>query len=221
MFGTNPAGRPNDPPGATTAGRSEPSEQSRTRQSPGLEQFFVALRDTIGLSILDFAGASQANIGFITSLGHRIYSEDFLRTLELSFGGEGDFYENQADQERIDSFFQQTLTFPDGHFDGALIWDCLQYMNPVLLQQTLEQLRRILRPNAYLLAFFHADEKVTNVPLYSYRIVDQKTLLLCQRGTREPAQFFNNRALERVFSDFQSIKFFLTRDHLREVIVKR
>jgi hypothetical protein len=45
--------------------------------------------------------------------------------------------------------------------------------------------------------------------------------MLTSRGTRAPAQFFNNRALEKLFSRFQSLKFFLTRDSLREVIVKR
>jgi hypothetical protein len=45
--------------------------------------------------------------------------------------------------------------------------------------------------------------------------------LLVDRGRRRPAQFFNNRSLERLFQDFQSVKFFLTRNHLREVIVRR
>jgi hypothetical protein len=44
---------------------------------------------------------------------------------------------------------------------------------------------------------------------------------MAARGQRKPAQIFNNRSLERLFQDFQSVKFFLTRDHLREVIVRR
>jgi lysyl-tRNA synthetase class 2 len=42
---------------------------------------------------------------------------------------------------------------------------------------------------------------------------------LLQRGER--LQIFNNRSLEKLFQDFQSVKFFLTRDRLREVIVRR
>jgi hypothetical protein len=71
-----------------------------------------------------------------------------------------------------------------------------------------------------MLAFFHADEKVKEVPLYSYRISDEKTLQLTPRGTRRRAQFFNNRGLEKLFHK-QTIKFFLTRDSLREIIVRR
>ncbi|MGH9667993.1 MAG: hypothetical protein ACRD9L_26550, partial [Bryobacteraceae bacterium] len=59
------------------------------------------------------------------------------------------------------------------------------------------------------------------IPIYTYRISDGKTLQLSQRGKRVPAQFFNNRSLEKLFQKFASVKFFLTRDHLREVIVKR
>jgi hypothetical protein len=40
-------------------------------------------------------------------------------------------------------------------------------------------------------------------------------------GSRRPAQLFNNRTLEKLFQKFDSVKFFLTRENLREVIVKR
>ena len=41
------------------------------------------------------------------------------------------------------------------------------------------------------------------------------------REERRPVQYFNNRHLEKIFQEFASVKFFLTRDNLREVIVKR
>jgi hypothetical protein len=47
-----------------------------------------------------------------------------------------------------------------------------------------------------------------------------KTLQVAQSGTRQPAQLFNNRRLEKLFNTFGSVKFFLTRERLREVIVK-
>jgi hypothetical protein len=101
------------------------------------------------------------------------------------------------------------------------VWDCLQFLTPHLLQLTVDRLYETLRPDSYLLAFFHANDKVREIPLYHYRIQDQKTLLLTPHGIREQAQFFNNRALEKLFHRFQSVKFFLTRDNLREIIVRR
>src|SRR6476646_1544828 len=48
------------------------SSSTIARRSNGAEQFFSALQGTEGLSILDLGGASQANISFITDLGHRL-----------------------------------------------------------------------------------------------------------------------------------------------------
>lgn len=190
-----------------------------SRPSRGLEQFFTYVRGQVGLSVLDFAGASQENINFITNLGHRLYSEDFVRTLDDVFGGEDP--NDQANQGRIDQFLRQTLNFEKDQFDGVLVWDVLQYLTPALLTATLEKLCTIVRPQGYLLAYFHADEKARQVPFYSFRIKDQKNLLINQRGTRTPAQIFNNRSLEKLFQKFESVKFFLTREQLREVIVRR
>ena len=85
------------------------AETVASRQSRGLEQFFSCIRDQTGLTILDLGGASQANVSFITSLGHKLYSEDFLRTMQETFG------EDEADQSnpgRIEYFLRQSLELP-------------------------------------------------------------------------------------------------------------
>ena len=75
----------------------------------------------------------------------------------------------------MDQFLQENLAFPYDSFDGALVWDSLQFLSPHLLQITVDRLFDTLRPDSYLLAFFHADEKAKQIPLYNYRIADQKT----------------------------------------------
>lgn len=193
---------------------------AQSRNSNGLDQFLASIQGRSGLTLLDLAGASQNNIDFLTAFGHRLYSDDIVRTLDEAFGRD-EFVENQSDAARAEFFLQTTLDFPEESFDGALLWDTLQFLAPPLLQLTVDRLYRILRPGAYLLAFFNSDEKVKTVPVCSYRIADRKTLILAPRGHSRPAQFFNNRSLEKMFQNFQSLKFFLTRDHLREVIVRR
>jgi hypothetical protein len=191
-----------------------------TRHSHGLDQFCASLEERPGLSILDLAGANQATVSFLTSYGHRLYSDDFLHQLDLCFG-EGDFYENQANPLKVAQFLESAANFPDLHFDGVLVWDTLQFLSASLLQTVVGRLRGAMRPGACLLAFFHAQERVDTIPTYSYRISDHRQIHLAARGARRPAQFFNNRSLEKLFQDFESVKFFLTRDHLREVIVRR
>jgi hypothetical protein len=193
-------------------------ETVTTRQSRGLEEFFTYIRDQSGLTILDLGGATQQNVSFITNLGHRLYSEDFLQILNETFGGE-DAVE-QSNPGRIDYFLRQSLDYPEGHFDGVLIWDTLEYLQPALLNAVVERMHTIVRPRSYMLAFFHSDDRLDTAPYYTFRIQDVNMLQVAQRGARHPAQLFNNRSLEKLFSRYESVKFFLTRERLREVIIK-
>lgn len=191
-----------------------------TRHSSGFDQFCAMLRSSQNLSILDMSGASQANISFITGQGHRISSDDIIGTMHECFGE--DFLESQQAASNAQRFLDQTLTFPDQFFDGALVWDALQFLTSPLLEQTVGQLLRVMRPGGLMLVFFNADDKASRIPIYNYRIQDTNTLLQTPRGTGyQRSQYFNNRTLEKLFERSASLKFFLTRDHLREVIVRK
>jgi hypothetical protein len=212
------SGLPELPNGARAVG-GPPSERILkpedfvSRHSNGLDQFFSYIKGESGLSILDLAGVNQANVSFITNLGHKIYSEDFLRGLRVGANGDA--------QPRVEAFLSQNLNHREGSFDGVLAWDVLEYLNAPLLTATVERLARIVKPGSYLFAVFQAQEKAESVPQYSFRIKDSKTLLIADRGHRKPEQVFNNRSLEKLFHGFESLKFFLARDKLREVIVRR
>lgn len=198
--------------------KSGKKELPQSRQSRGLEQFFFNIRDVVGLSVLDCAGANQDNINFLINLGHKVYAQDLVRNLDDAFGpGLGE----QTNPSRIDYFLRQNFEYPTGELDGVLLWDSLQFMSPALLNATIERLYDVMRPKSYLLAFFSATEKAVEVPSYSFRIGDNKTIVLTERGMRPAGQIFNNRNLEKLFGKFESVKFFLTRESLREVIVRR
>jgi hypothetical protein len=193
----------------------------QTRNSNGLDQFCASLEERAGMNILDLAGANQATVMFVTNYGHRLYSDDLLLQMDEVFGSDGDFFENQINPRKVEEFMQRALDFPDQHFDGALLWDNLQYLSAPLLTSVVDHLWHMLRPGSCMLALFNSDEHAQLVPSYAYRIQDHKTIGMLPRGMRKPSQPFNNRALEKLFQNFTSVKFFLTRDHLREVIVRR
>ncbi len=186
-----------------------------------MEQFFVALATERSTSILDVAGPSQANVSFITGLGHRIYYDDVLRALDSAFGDGPDSFSNQSEPGRVDQFMATTLNFPVNGLGGALIWDTLQFLAPPLLQQTLDQLFHILEPGSLMLAYFHTHERATSAPVNTYRIADPRSVIITPKNKNRPAQYFNNRSLEKLFQRFKSVKFFLARDNLREVIIHR
>ncbi len=195
------------------------SPHALPRHSSGFEQFCGMLQQSENLSILDMSGASQANVSFITGYGHRISSDDAIGTMQHCFGD--DFLKNQQAASNAHRFLEQTLAFPDNTFDGALVWDTLQFLVSPLLEDTVAKLLRVMQPGALILGFFNADEKVTKVPVYNYRIHDSRTLLQTGRGGLQHCQHFNNRMLERVFEKATSLKFFLTRGAQREVIIRR
>jgi len=190
------------------------------KRSHGLAQFVESIRDAPGMAILDVGGICQDNVSFLTSLGHRLYSEDLLRTLD-EMTHPDDPAGGPASRAQIDAFLDRTLDFSIDHFDGALIWDTLQYLSRPLLNATVDRLHKILRPGAYMLSLFHTTENAASLPVYRYRIRDEGTLHLAPHGHRAPVQYFNNRGIEHLFERFEAVKFFLTRDSLREVIVKR
>ncbi|MGO9228416.1 MAG: class I SAM-dependent methyltransferase [Bryobacteraceae bacterium] len=207
-----------EPPGRFHRARLDGPEVVTTRRSRALEEFFLDIREETGLTILDLGGASQENVNFITNLGHRLYSEDFLQILQETFGADGTV--DHSNPGRIDFFLRQALDYPEDHFDGVLLWDSLEYLAPALLHAVVAKMRRIARRKSQMLAFFESDDKLERVPCYTFRILETSSLQLTQRGTRPAVQLFNNRGLEKLFGDFQSVKFFLTRERLREVLVR-
>jgi hypothetical protein len=213
-----PARAPSHPPPSLSFLKSGRKDATATRPSRGLEQFFFNLHGQVGLSILDLAGASQQNIDFLTSLGHKIYSANVVHSMEECFGADP---AGQTNPGRIEYFLRSNFDYPPQTFDGVLMWDSMQFMSQALLTATVERLADIMRPQSYLLAFFTVNDKVQEVASYSFRIQDNKNLLVTERGMRPTGHVFNNRSLEKLFGKFESVKFFLTRENLREVIVRR
>ena len=191
------------------------------RTSNGLDQFVAGLRDhDHSPDILDLSGANQWNLDFLSVRG-RLTSDEFTHAATTAFGANGDFFANQSDSRHIDTFCRLSLDYKPASFDGVLVWDCLEYLAPDLLEEVVSHLFEIARPGALLLCYFHADQNATKVPVTQFRIIDSKTIQTATRQITRPTQFYSNRAVERIFQNFQSVKFFLTRDHLREVIVRR
>ena len=65
--------------------------------------------------------------------------------------------------------------------------------------RTVERLHDVMRPDSYLLAYLTANERVIEVPSHVFRIVDNKNILIAERGMRTSGQVFNNRNIEKLF----------------------
>lgn len=209
-------------PSPTGAGPGVNPVSPDRRTSNGLEQFFHALRDRQGLRVLDLTGGSQANIQFIAEQGHKPTQDGFPHALHECFTSpQGDFFRNQEDDARVARFCSMTLDHPPGSFQGILAWDALQFLAEPLLGPVVSQLHLLTEPGGLLLFYFHTDERLTQLPLVNYHIQERRSVSVTPRNEVLPARFLSNRAIEQIFAGFTAVKFFVTRDHLREVIVRR
>ena len=188
------------------------------RRSNGLREFWRGLQDQPGLRILDLGAASQANISFITDRGHKFYTADLFSVISsVSLNGDvGD------DAEEVTKrFCSNHLDYAGERFDGILGWDVLDFVGDPLVKPLVERLCELLKPGGSLLAFFNTNPAGQPIPLYQYRICSEDKLEIMRRGMGKLHRQFHNRSIENLFRKFSSIKFYLSRDNLREVVIVR
>lgn len=209
-------------PGGTAASGGN-AEFPLIRQSKGLREFWSVLPAPEGLEILDLGAASQANINFITGLGHRLCAEDLYRSLQNSSppvtSNSAAPPPNSPSPE--EHFFQENLGYRSGQFDGALCWDLFDFLDEPVVKPLVDRLHQLLKPGGLLLSFFHAGQPGQALPVCQYRICAQDQLQLDEREQGQLRRSFNNRGIEGLFQKFSSLKFYLTRDSLREVVIVR
>jgi SAM-dependent methyltransferase len=227
--------------GSSSSGEgAQPAAAGRklTRRSSGLGEVSRAFESDEPLCILDLGSTSASNIRYLTERGHRIYSEDLLEASTDPALATKDEQGNAA----LDSkqFLADNLVFPNAHFDLVLCWNLADYLDESLVKPVMARLWSTLKPGGMLLAFFHTREAGPDAPCYRYHILDKDTLEMQHIEARRDVRrgptgvvhtaieksfrlqrVFNNRHIENLFRDFGSIKFFLTRDNIREVLVIR
>ena len=195
------------------------SGQRISRKSTGFNEFIRGISREDGLKILDLGATSPANITFMTGLGHRFQQSDVLRlandkSLVVPNGNDG----TTLDVER---FLREALSFEREEFDAVMFWDLADFLPEPLLRPVIERVHVVTKPGGYMLAFFHTKDAGPDAPFYRYNIADKDTLEFQPvRGFRLQ-RVFNNRQVETLFRDFASIKFFLGKDNIREMLVIR
>jgi SAM-dependent methyltransferase len=121
----------------------------------------------------------------------------------------------------VDRYLGENLRHERERFDAVMAWDGPDYLPEEVVKPTIERIHTIMKPGGILLAFFHTKDAGPDAPYFRYHIGDAQTLEL-QRGPQFRLQrVFNNRHIENLFRDYASIKFFLGRDNIREVLVIR
>ena len=203
---------------APTKSVSKGGPQRISRRSTGFAEFTRTLAGFRDPAILDLGPTSSANISFLTQYGGRVYNEDILRAAREFVSAH-----KPADADSIDpkTFFAENLEHPEHRFDAILGWDIPDYLHEALVKPMVERISRILRPGGILLAFFHTKDAGPDFPYCRYHISQGDVLDLEPVPDFRLQRIFNNRHIENLFKDFSSLKFFLARDNIREVLAVR
>ncbi|SRR5579883_303934 len=185
------------------------------RHSNGLREFAAALQGDEPRTILDLGQTSSANLSFLSNLGHRTRHEDLL------YGCADPKFVVKTEAGRqfdADLFLAHNVSYGAATLDGALLWDLADYLEEPLVRPLVHRLAQAMRPGGILLAYFHTRDAGPSAPFYRYHIKDAEHLELRPAETRPLLRIYNNRNIEQLFSGFKSLKFFLARDNLREVL---
>jgi len=193
--------------------------QRISRHSTGFTAFTRTLAGYENPSVLDLGPTSSANISFLTGFGGRVYNEDVLRAATEAVAG----LKQGATAEGLDpqKFFIENLAHPEHRFDAILCWDIPDYLHEALVKPMVERIGTILKPGGVMLAFFHTKDAGPDSPYCRYHIPQPDVLELEPGPDFRLQRIFNNRHIENLFKEFSSLKFFLARDNIREVLAVR
>ena len=189
------------------------------RRSTGFGEFMKSIAREEGLNILDLGPTSPANITFFIALGHRFHQEDVLR-----LASDKSLIVSNSDGQKsidVDRFLRENLCFERDEFDAVLFWDLADYLPEPLVKPVIERIHVAMKPTAILFSLFHTKDAGPEVPFYRYNIAAKDTIEMQPASAHKLQRIFNNRHVETLFHDYNSLKFFLGRDNLREVIVIR
>jgi SAM-dependent methyltransferase len=205
--------------------------QKLTRRSSGMGEISRLLNSQEGLCVLDLGSTSANNIRFLTGKGHKNYSEDLLRSsLDPALRMQDSTGNSVIDSKK---FLDENLVYVNAQFDVVLCWNLPDYMEESLVKPTIDRLWSVMKPGGFLLAFFHTRDAGPDSTCYRFHITGTDLLEMQEVKFAAPGRpggdkqsprlqrVFNNRHIENLFRDFGSIKFFLARDNIREVLVVR
>ena len=173
--------------------------------------------------LLDLGPALQTTINFFIERGFKVYTDDLLTTWKIFLDAdEQRKKELAADADRsemtpaarAERFLESTLQYPDGTFDGVLMWDTLDYLENDLMSRLVARVTSLVRDGGVVLAIFHARKPES---FHRYRVLDALNLeLIPAASSFTPQRVFQNREISNLFFRYRSSKTFMGRDQLRE-----
>lgn len=202
-------------------GASSHSAGGRTRHSRGWGDLLKHLKASEGLRVLDFGATSPANINYLTSMGHSVYMANIVQDAtraEWLKPADPEAKPGSPPEFDVERFVKTNLDFSGKDFDVVLLWDTANYLPPTMVPALFKRLREVLRPEGRLLAFFHAKMTGPETTFSRYQLTNDENLMMLDSGNFPVLAVYQTRQMERFLEGYSSIRFFLGKDNVREVI---
>ena len=205
-------------------GSTAHSSERPPRHSRGWVEVRTYLEQTQSLRVLDFGTTSPANINYLTSRGHSVYMANIVQDATRPEWHKPVQLFDPKDTEPefdVDGFITANLDFSGRTFDVILLWDTANYLPPEMVPALFARLRKVLRPNGMLLAFFHGRLEGPETAFSRFQLADADDLLALDSGSFPVRKVYQTRQVEKFFEGYSSFRFFLGKDNVREVIAIR
>jgi len=222
---SNPRARTSGGAAAAAGAARSPVPAESNRVSNGLKEFLWHLDGLERGTLLDLGPAWQTTLSFFIERGFRVSSEDILRAWKAFLTEEENRLREDANaRESLDMtpsgraarFLKDNLQYPRSSFDAVLLWDLLDYLEPWLVKQVVASLLELLRPSGVVFTMFHSKKPEG---FQRYRVMDSNTLQMIPTAMICPAQrVYQNREIQDLFARFRTLKSFIGRDQLREIL---
>ncbi|HEX2459284.1 MAG TPA: class I SAM-dependent methyltransferase, partial [Vicinamibacterales bacterium] len=136
-----------------------------------LEKFLAGLSGRAQPVLLDLGPVVGSNVTFFREeISCKICLEDLPKDIDRHV------IEGKLDQ--LGAFFDTRFPYEAETIDGVLCWDIFDFLDRVAAERLARQLKRVLRPEGLLLAFFStADPRSVPRPTYTKHVVVDRTHL--------------------------------------------
>lgn len=182
-----------------------------------LDRFLVGLGGRTQPVLLDLGPVVGSNVTFFREeVGCKICLEDLPKDI--------DRHVIEGKPEQLAGFFDTRFPYESETIDGILCWDIIDFLDRPAAERLARQLKRLLRPDGVLLAFFStADPSSTPRPTYTKHVVVDRTHIQYRsysaaRGKQRPLL---NRDIQRLLEPLRVTENVLLKNNLREMLFRK
>ena len=169
--------------------------------------------------ILDVGALIGSNVEYFFNLGVKVHVEDLLRAYQ------NHRYWNLVEGQRVfnePQFLEENLDYPAGTFDGLIIWDLLNFIEPKFARSMSQKIALVTKSGGCILAFVHTQNPVGLTPISKYRLVDDCSLEHIPSGVSlEFRKTYQTRDITQLFVGYQATKFYLLKHNILEVLLRK